>query len=172
MAEPMGRWTRPRSEYESRGRPRPQASCPCSKDFGDFRNPDHRGAEWEARECGAECAHIQSQAGSPAPSTASSRRLLPGLFSSRAQPAETAPQHSADLPIRDPRRKAPTPSTLTAAARKVAAALGVPNSLSVPSSQHQRHRAAGRRYRTCRRGACSFHVRSWGRATAASNPKA
>lgn len=106
--------------------------CPCSKDFGDFRNPGHCGAGWEARECGAECAHIQSQAGSPASSTVSSHRVLPGLFSSRAQPAETAPQHSAVLPIRDPRRKPPTPSTLTAAARKVAAALRVPKSLSVP----------------------------------------
>lgn len=51
--------------------------CPCGKDFGDFRNPGHCGAEWEARECGAECAHVQGQAGSPAPSTASSLRVLP-----------------------------------------------------------------------------------------------
>lgn len=107
-------------------------NCPYSKDFGDFRNPGHCGAGWEARECEAECAHVQSQAGPPAPSTASSRRVLPGLFSSRAQPAETVPQHSAVLPFRDLRRKHPTPSTLTAAARKVAAALRVPKSLSVP----------------------------------------
>lgn len=85
--------------------------CPCSKDFGDFRSPGHCGAGWEARECGAECAHVQSQAGFPAPSTASSRRVLPGLFSSGAQPTETVPQHAVVLPFRDPRRKHPTPST-------------------------------------------------------------